>query len=153
MPGFFKRFANRLWRAEQHTKALGDTLNSLLQHVFERDEQDKEMINIHMPLLQNLPDGPYVEFSFFRRSVLQSNPDLSKLFAGPWKEYLKDYNVAASLPQPSGQKRDLYYLAAFDAPWDQLDTKALRQGVIHGIAVDFNEDLETAIRRVAGRMR
>jgi len=148
MAGFFKRLANRLWRAERHARTLAHTLHALVIQTVEHDEQDKDMININTPLLPGFDSGPFVEFSLFRRSVLNRSDKLARLFAGDWSKHLKEYLVTASIPQPDG-KRDLYFLAAYDRPWAELEPADLREGIIEGIAVGFHEELETAMRRLA----
>lgn len=147
MAGFFKRLANRLWRAEQHAQTLTSTLQALLEQARERDETRKELVNIQTPLLPGRKNSPFVEFSLMRRSLLNKSDELQKLFAGDWNKHLREYLVTASIPKRDGT-RDLYFLAAYDTPWQELEASDLRAGIIEGVAVGFHEDLETAMRRL-----
>ncbi len=146
MAGFFKRLANRLWRAEQHTKTLGASLHALVQQLVANGDAEKEMVIFHTPLLPGVKQAPCVEFCFLRRSLLTNEPDIAELFSGQWNEYSKDFMVMASIPTHGGRKRDLFFLAAYDTEWDQLDASEIRKGIIEGIAVNFHEEMETAIR-------
>lgn len=148
MAGFFTRLANRLFRAERHARTLAHTLHALVEQAERSGEQHKELVNIQTPLLPGRDKGPFVEFSLFKRSLLDKSKQLAALFAGEWGKHVKDYLVTASIPQPNG-KRELYFLAAYDAPWSELTPSNLREGIIEGVAVGFHEDLETAMRHLA----
>lgn len=152
MANFFTRLANRLWRAERHTRALADTLEVLLRQVLERKEHRLELVNLQVPIEAPPRKGrvdPFLEFSFLRKSLVRKNPELERLFSGPWQQYLKEFNITASIPKDGGAKRDLYFLAAYDTPWEDIGSVLLRQGIIQGVAVSFHEDLETALRELA----
>lgn len=144
MPGFFQRLANRLLRAGQHTRSLAVTLDALIRQAVERDEQHKELVNIRTPL-QEGRSAAFVEFNLLQRSVLGKNQELGRLFQERWSKYIADYMVTASLPKKDGG-RDLYLLAAYAAPWQELDIHAVREGIIGGVAVEFHEDLQTAMQ-------
>lgn len=149
MAGFFTRLANRLWRSEQHARTLTHTLQALVMQVLERGEQGKDMVNLRTPLLPARAEGPCVEFSLLRKSVVERNKELGKLFAAEWGKHVKEYMITASIPKPDGG-RDLYFLAAYDRPWEDMDRGDLRLGLIGGVAVEFHEDLEAAMRWVRG---
>lgn len=150
MPGFFTRFANRLWRAERYTRGLASMLHECLEQIQERGEQDKELINIHSPLLPGEPaNGPYLEVNFLRRAAIKKTPALRRLFATEdWRKHAKDYNVTLSLPQPRGRERDLFFVAAFERPWQELDFPDVRDGIIEGVAVAVHEAMEDCIKEL-----
>ncbi len=128
-------------------------LHECLEQIQARGEQDKELINIHSPLLPgDPPQGAHLEVNFVRRAAIHKTPILRGLFASEdWKKHTKEYNVTLSLPQPKGRERDLFFVASYDRPWQDLDFSAVREGIIEGVAVVVHEAMEDTIKTLPRR--
>ncbi len=149
MPGFFTRFANRLWRAERYARGLTSMLQHCVEQIEERGEGGKELVIINSPLLpEPCPEKMYMELNFLKRSAVEKTPALGKLFSTKdWGAHIKERNVTISLPKPKGRDRDLYFVASYDQDWNDLDFADLRAGLIQGVAVVVHEAMDDAVKR------
>jgi hypothetical protein len=136
----FKWFKRKLAQREMHNQALAEWIAGNLEEMARQGIQGHDMANLRNPVDEE--GALFVEMHFLTRAVIRKNPDLAKLFEGKWRQYLRDFNVAASLPRPGGKRSSVLFLAAYDRPWRELGPDDVAAGLAEDAGVLFFEELQ-----------